>query len=196
MQNLILINDEKYDVHGAYLVDTTFDSKTKNLPRPVFNIIRYIVDHKKASIQSENLKMVFTPEEVYSDFSHLQQEDISKLELALTGAKQFTKYSETVWENIQQARLNDEMLMSCCSIGTGILHYFWDNSITGGITLNYKGEIAGENLDPSNVFFGNPQVTDVQKQPYILISSRELLETVLEEAKRNNVPEHYISLIK
>ena len=172
------------------------DSKTKNLPRPVFNIIRYIVDHKKASIQSENLKMVFTPEEVYSDFSHLQQEDISKLELALTGAKQFTKYSETVWENIQQARLNDEMLMSCCSIGTGILHYFWDNSITGGITLNYKGEIAGENLDPSNVFFGNPQVTDVQKQPYILISSRELLETVLEEAKRNNVPEHYISLIK
>ena len=32
MQNLILINDEKYDVHGAYLVDTTFDSKTKNFP--------------------------------------------------------------------------------------------------------------------------------------------------------------------
>lgn len=50
MQNLIFINDEKYNIHGVYIVDTTFDSKNANFPRgkgianfmlPVMDILNY-----------------------------------------------------------------------------------------------------------------------------------------------------------
>lgn len=50
MQNVIFIEDEKYDIHGVYLVDTTFDSKSKNFPSgkgvanfmfPVMDILNY-----------------------------------------------------------------------------------------------------------------------------------------------------------
>ena len=166
--------------------------KTRNMPRPVFNIISYIQRHKKASIQNENLKMVFTPEELPLENAEISDD----LMLAIQGASQFSKYSEVLWENIKQDKLNDEMLTSSSNIGTGILHYYWDNSVSGGIDHKYQGEVAGEYLDPSNVFFGNPQVNDVQKQPFIVISSRELLKSVKEEATKNKVPPQFMELLQ
>lgn len=171
---------------------STFSDKTKFLPRPVFNIISYIIRHKVASIQNESLKMVFTPEELPLDNTQVSEE----LMLAMQGANQFSKYSEVLWENIKQDKLNDEMLTSCANIGTGIIHFYWDSQVSGGIDHKYIGEIAGEVLDPSNVFFGNPQINDVQKQPFIVISSRELLSSVQDEAKKNGLPVQMLELLR
>lgn len=158
--------------------------KTKNLPRPVFNLIRFILNHKISSVANENIKMIFSPEEV-PDKENLAD---PLLQQAQDGADRFTKFSDTTWEQIKQDELNEDFLEDAATCGTGIIHYYWDDNITGGITSLYKGDIAGEVLDPINVFFGNPQQRDVQKQPYIIISSRDLVDSVKAEAKANKVP--------
>lgn len=144
-------------------------ARTRNLPRPVFNIIDHIEGHKISSVMNENIKMVFSAMEGGGDGSE-QSADL------------FTRFADTTWENIKQGQLNEEALDDASNRGTGIWHYFWDNSREGGTLLAWKGEMRGEVIDPMNFFPGNPQSRDVQKQPYVIISSRELVSAVREEA--------------
>lgn len=173
--------------------------KTRNLPRPVFNIIKYIINHKVATVANENLKMVFSAEEIPDDVEQMPinaMSDTGLIEKAIQAADKFTKLADTTYEDIQQDELNREMLDSAGTIGTGILHYYWDDNIKGGIIKPYIGKMRGEVLDPINVFFGNPQEKDVEKQPYIIISSREEVKTVKEIAKANKVKQEYVDQIK
>lgn len=158
--------------------------KTKNLPRPTFNIINRIQKFKVSSVMNENIKMVFTAEQTEQG------------EPGYEGAERFTRYADTTWEKIKQDKLNEEVLESAANIGTGILHYYWDSSKKGGNRTKYQGEICGEVIDPVNFFPGNPQSNDVQKQPYIIITHRDLVENVKKEAKENKLPQDKIELIK
>lgn len=163
--------------------------KTKHLPRPVFNIIEYIQNHKVSSVMNENVKMIFTPQESFDEEQAKADEEIAK---AIEGADLFTRYSDTSWENIKQDELNEEALESAANIGTGIWHYYWDNSKKGGIKVPYVGEIAGETIDSMNIFFGNPQNRYVQKQPYIIISNRDTVKNVRKEAENNGVSKELV----
>lgn len=151
--------------------------RTKHLPRPVFNVIKMIETHKVANVMSEQIKMIFSLEEV-DDSQPEQENDPGEL---------FSRNSEATWERIKQDELNEEALDTAANTGTAIWHYYWDNSIKGGNKYPYIGEMEGEVLDPINVFFGNPQQRNVQKQPYIIINSREMVESVREYAKANGV---------
>lgn len=133
--------------------------------------------------------MVFKPQEHVDEDEETQDESIKK---SLEGADLFTRYSDATWENIKQDRLNEEALESGANLGTSIWHYYWDANKKGGITRPYIGELCGETIDPINIFFGNPQQRDVQKQPYIIISSRETVKNVREQAKANGVPKELV----
>ena len=72
--------------------------KTKNLPRPVINMIRFVENHKVSQILSEPIKMIFSPEEVTED------------DMTTVGAELFTQFSQQEWENIRQDDLNEEAM--------------------------------------------------------------------------------------
>ncbi|MFY0760197.1 hypothetical protein AB1K32_15105 [Metabacillus dongyingensis] len=158
--------------------------KTRNLPRPVFNIIKQVINHKVASVMNENIKMVFTAM------------DAEEESFEYDGADKFTRYSETTWENVKQDQLNEEALESGATTGPCIWHYYWDTSKQGGNKLKYVGEIKGEVIDPVNFFPGNPQCTNIQDQPYLVITHRDLVENVRKHAEENGVSKELISLIK
>lgn len=171
--------------------------RTKMLPRPVFNIIEYIQNHKVSSVMNENVKMLYSPQEFLAD-ADLDQMDTQlaqQAKLAQEAGEKFTRYSDTVWELIEQDEINEEVLESGSNCGTGIAHYYWDTGSKGGIVLPWIGDMAGEMLDPINVFFGNPQQRKVQRQPYIIISSREDLAEVKRMAKENGLSKEQIELI-
>lgn len=181
--------------------------QTKNMPRPVFNIIKYIITHKVASILNETVKMVYTSQEI-EESAQLENpmdpmgmmmpiDPMQELvKLSMEGADKFTKYSGALWESLEQDRLNEELMYDAAILGTGIIHYYWDNSIKGGVTHKWVGDVRGESLDPMNVFFGNPQEKDVQKQPWIIITSREAQDTARAIAQANNMPLEYIELVQ
>lgn len=67
--------------------------------------------------------------------------------------------------------------------GDGCLYTYWDPDVETGQTA--KGAIKTENIENTRVFFGNPNDKDVQSQPYIQISSREIVRSAKLRAKRN-----------
>lgn len=164
--------------------------KTKNMPRPVLNMIKMTATQKSSNVLNENITMQFTPEEIADN----NQDDL--ITKATDGATKFTNYSRTLWEKLDQAQLNENAIEDAVSLGTCIWHYYWDNSIIGGIKTRYVGDISGEVIDPSNIFFKNPKCQDVQKQPSIIISNDLPVSEVKELAKENKVPEDEIKKIE
>ena len=160
--------------------------KTKNLPRPVFNIIRQIEAHKVSSILNENIRMVFSPEEINEE----PNED------TLSPSDLFTRNADATWENIKQSKLNEEALENGSNRGTCIWHYYWDTSVEGGTSLKWIGDMRGEVIDPMNYFPGNPQCREVEKQPYNIITKRGLVEDVRQEARDNGLKEELLKMIK
>jgi hypothetical protein len=171
-------------------------ARTKSLPRPVFNIIRYIQNHKVSTVMNENIKMLFSPLETVKGLEPDTEQDIIDMQRSQDAGEKFTRYAETTWEEINQDELNEEALESASNLGTGIWHYYWDKDQVGGKFQPWIGKMCGESLDPINVFFGNPQSRRVQKQPWIVISSREQLSTVRDEARANGLSEILVQEIK
>lgn len=170
--------------------------RTRNLPRPVVNVVKYIEQHKKASVLSDSIKMVFTADEVQDESIPMDDPMYDKsIAQAAEGAEKFTKFSDSIWEKLDQDTLNDEIISSAANLGTGLVHYFWNDKKTGGISKKYIGDMEGEFIDPSNCFVGNPQCKDIQKQPWILIHKRENIDKVKKIAENNGISKYYLDMI-
>jgi hypothetical protein len=159
-------------------------AKTKNLPRPVLNVIAQTENHKVASVMNENIKMVFSAPDVDEDSEQYQSADL------------FTRYADSTWESLKQDSLNEEALESAANVGSGIWHYYFDPSVKGGNSLKWSGALKGETIDVVNFFPGNPQNRNVQEQPYILITYRDIVANVRKEAERNGLSPELIAMIK
>ncbi|MBS4173476.1 hypothetical protein [Bacillus sp. FJAT-49736] len=176
-------------------------NRTKDLPRPVFNIIDQIQGHKVSSVMNEHIKMVFTPMESAGQQEQPQMDPVTQQPIPVQqdpeaeAADLFTRYAESTWERIKQDDLNEEALDSASNVGTCIWHYYWDTSAQGGKKLAYVGEMQGEIIDPVNFFPGNPQQRDVQKQPYVIITSRDEVTNVQNEAKNNGLSTELVAMI-
>lgn len=165
--------------------------RTRDLPRPTFNVIDQIQGHKVSSVMNENIKMVFSAMENLRQPSQDEQE----IDPSVKAADTFTRFADTTWERIKQDDINEEALDSASNTGTCVWHYYWDASKSGGNRLRWIGEMEGETIDIVNFFPGNPQNRDVQKQPYILITHRNEIQNIKEEAKANKVSKEYIEMI-
>lgn len=162
---------------------------TKSLPRPVFNICEKFVRTKKSNILNQQIKMVFSPAET------AKAADIIEATAEEKAATFYSEFASSLWKEIRQDELNDECVDDAATLGTGILHYYWDDDVSGGVKYPYKGALRGEVLDPLTVIFGNPQETDVQRQPYILIATRVLVSEVKRMARNEGLSEDKVQLI-
>lgn len=162
-------------------------ARTRNLPRPVFNIVSMFIRNKRSAIVNQPITIQYSPVE-YST-------DENAAELASGGARDLTDYARQLWDNCGQDELNGELIDDAATLGTGVLHYYFDNSVKGGQERPYVGEIRGEVIDPLNIFFGDPQQRDVQRQPYIIIAQRLDARAVKEMAKAEGLKKDQLSLI-
>ena len=160
---------------------------TKNLPRPVFNITEMFIRSKRAAITNQGLSLTYTPLEVFDD-----EEMQTRAE---QGAKDFTDFAKIMWENIDQEELNNEFVDDSVTVGTGILHYYWNPNKKGGNQLKWNGDMQGEVLDPLNVFVSNPQRRKIQDQEWVIIQDRMTIGEAKELARREGIAEEYIKLI-
>ena len=149
---------------------------TRHLPRPVFNFCDKYVRTKRANILNQPVQLIFSPAAG------------GRTHLAEIGARVYTDFAASLWKSIGQDGLNEDFLTDAATLGTGILHYFWEDNPDGGT-------LCGEVLDPLAVTFGEPQSPDVQRQSYILIATRADVESVRALAKREGLPREQISLI-
>lgn len=168
--------------------------KTKSLPRPVFNIVSMFVANKKSSVLNNNVKMIFRPAETGDNTAG---DDVSQRirHKTVLASERYTDFANNLWYELEQDSLNDEVVEDAATNGTGIFHYYWDNAITGGAIRPYTGALRGESIDALNFFVSNPQERDIQKQEWIIISSRATVDSVRKLAKDNGVSDELIKLI-
>lgn len=149
------------------------------LPRPVFNIIKRITSLFVASLTSSATTISFEPLSYYGAGS----EDSTAAEYA--GAE-----VRSLFEKLKLDYRIREALFDGAQTGDYCAHFYWNPDALpyGGSMGEHRGEIEMELVDGVNVMFGNPNTTDVEAQPYILIVGRDTVENLKREA------EHYRTL--
>lgn len=158
--------------------------RTKNMPRPVINIIKFIVNGKKANILSSKISVIYKPL-VYN------AEDNT---MATQVASSFTNFAKHINKEIKQEDLDNQAIADGLKKGTYIYHYFWDTEKKTGMA-KFAGGLNGQIIDCLSIVFANPKQKDEQKQKWIIIQSRENVETLKRIAKKNGITNTEIELI-
>lgn len=147
---------------------------TKNLPRPVVNIVKMICRNKKSSILATPVKIIYRAED--------EKADVEK----------FNNFAAYIQKEIEQEALDKKAIGDGVVKGSYFYHYYWDSEAKGKDGLK-EGGLRCEIIDPLNIFFANPTETDEQKQKWILIASREDLESVRAKCDNGVDPETIVS---
>lgn len=150
-------------------------SGDQKLPHPVFNIIKRIIEFKIASLTSSDISVNVEPLEYTPKSKENLQFDIGDF-LNAEIKNIFEK------ENIK-IKVKDILLDGSIS-GDMCFHTVFDlNKKPYRKYKDTKGEIEIELIDATNVGFGNANIRNVEKQPYIIIVGRDTVKNLKKEAK-------------
>ena len=151
--------------------------EANGLPTPTFNFLKQVVLFQVATITSDNLAMQASPMPSTAPYTAAQLEQI-------TGIVN-QQYAAIIERNRIVTKLR-EFLRNAAVDGDGCMYFYFDPDIENGQAV--KGEIVAEVIENTRVHFGNPNCRDVQQQPYIILSRREIVEDVrcrAEEMKKD-----------
>lgn len=147
---------------------------TKNMPRPVVNIVKMICRNKKAAILSSKVRIAYdTPRE--------------KVDV-----QAFNRFSDYICREIQMEKHDKEAVEDAVKKGTYVFHFYWDSEARGLLGTS-QGGMRVERIDPLSIFFANPTERDEQKQRWIMISSREDVSSVRAKADGDVDKERIVS---
>lgn len=157
------------------------------LPQPVFNIIKRVVTFQVASLTSSKSKLHFEPlahTELEGDV--MNPANVAKAQVA------------NLFEKFKMDFKIKEALFDAAITGDACAHFYFDMTKKpyGKASGDIKGEISMELVDGSNVFFGNANNNKVEGQPYIIISGRDMVSNLKEEAKRRQTDQNEINNIQ
>ncbi len=146
--------------------------EANGLPTPVFNFLKRVVLFTVAGITSNNIKIQAS---ALNNAVNVKDIDV------VTGV--VNKEFEALFETNRIASLLRECLRNAAVDGDGCTYTYWDPDIDTGHPV--RGAVVTEIIENTRVFFGNVNSRRVQKQPYIIITTREMLAQVRERALEN-----------
>ncbi len=132
---------------------------------PVFNVIKPIVQYKVSVVGQNSMEMVYRPQDAVDE----EYGDISATCTALN------KMASNTWERLKMDRRRWDDIRDAAIVGDKCRYFYWDEE---------NEWIEGEEVERSNIFFGDEQGHDLQAQPYIIIAQRRPVSRVKEEAHR------------
>lgn len=148
--------------------------EANGLPTPTFNIIKRVVSFITATITSDSIKVTATP--LPNVVNAMEMEQISTTvnnELAF------------LFEVNKIPAKTRRFARNAAVDGDACTYTYWDTSVETGQAA--KGGIKTEIISNRLVHFGNPNDSDVQSQPWIMIEMREPVRTAKRRAKKNNI---------
>lgn len=155
--------------------------ESNGLPTPTFNFLKQVVLFQVATITSDNLAMQATSLPSTTPYTSKQLEKVMEV---------INHQFSAIIERNRIVTKNREMLRNAAVDGDGAMHFYFDPTIENG--QNVKGEIVAEVIENTRVIFGNPNCREVQRQPYIIMPRREILEDVrwkVEQLKEDGLTE-------
>jgi hypothetical protein len=151
-----------------------------DLPKPVLNIMKRVVSYMIAMIVSDDVGISFSPSISTPDREAVAKMLAKEVERVIEQAKTKSKYRRL----LRDAAVRGD----CC-----LYSYFDPDAETGQMA---KGDIKDEIIQNTNVYFGNPYVSDPQKQSRIIIAQRLTVKEAKAMAKKNEIPQEEWDLIE
>ena len=149
--------------------------QANGLPTPVFNFLKRVVLFTVAGITSSRLKMQASELDGQTTSPSGRAADIVNDEF------------EKLFETNKIGSLVRELLRNTAVDGDGCLYTYWDPDAPTGQASS--GAVVTEVIENTRVHFGNTADRRVQKQPYIILSSRERTVDVRDRARENGEPD-------
>lgn len=184
------------------------------------NIIKRIGDYKISMISASPISVNYTAEGIPNtvgiskaveqvrdemsqggEFGGFEEPAAGEEEINLVMSA-LSDYFRVTGERLKFDEQKEQVLRNAYISSTGILHTYWDESIKTGLyademrTTPIKGDIMSEVLDIENVYFGDPGIEDLQKQPYIIIAQRKSIKELKAEAKKYGASDYELEQIK
>lgn len=165
---------DQVTVNENFFIGNQWEGVEANgLPTPTYNMFKRVINFQVSTITSDNLVIRAVPMPSTSSLTMKQLERIADIV-----SQQF---AAIVKRNRIVAK-NREFLRNGAVTGDGCMHFYFDPTIENG--QDVKGEIVAEIIDNLRVMFGNPNCRGVQRQPYIIIYRREMVDEVRYKAEQ------------
>ena len=170
------------EAHRLFNGDQWAGLNVKNMPKPVFNLIKRVIQYKISALKSNPTAITVSSDSLSSETDCNNQVGMM-----------LTKIIAKIWERMQMDKKNQSGLKDAALSGDYITYFYWDTDIKTG--QKFEGDINCEIIDNVNFFPGNPNVCDIQKQPYIILAVRDLTSNLKKEAINNGRPKEEVELI-
>lgn len=165
---------DQVTVNENFFIGNQWEGVEANgLPTPTYNMFKRVINFQVSTITSDNLVIRATP---MPSTSRMAMKDLEKIAEIVSH-----QFAAIVKRNRLVAK-NREFLRNAAVTADGCMHFYFDPTIENG--QDVKGEIVAEIIDNIRVMFGNPNCRDVQRQPYIIIYRREMVDDVQYKAEQ------------
>lgn len=159
-----------------YFIGNQWEGVESNgLPTPVFHFLKRVTLFQVATITSDNMTMQASPLISTSKYTEKELEEITEI---------INRQFESIFERNRIVTKLREFMRNSAVDGDGCLYFYFDPNIENGQLV--KGEICAEIVENTRVYFGNQNQRDPQKQPWIIIARRMLLEDARYLAKEKS----------
>lgn len=169
-----------------YRGDQWYMIPSGDLPRPVFNVVRRVVDYLTCSVTPEKVSINYTDEKI-PYLETLGREKATKFAAMLNAN---TRYR---WEKTGMARKLYSLVADAAISGDGVLYSYWKADEDGD--GSYEGDIVTDVIDNVNLFVADVNKNDIQSQEYIILSGRASVSSLKREARANGMNESAVARI-
>lgn len=173
--NRINMFNETDECYRMYNDDQWHGHKIKGIEPLQLNYIKPIVRYKRGVLHNNNYAVIYSSQNFENKNFRKTGEKICSL---------LNKRASRIWEKDNLDLKTRTVTRDSAVNGEGLIY------------VNYvDNEITNEVIKKNNIFYGNENDDDIQKQPYILIKKRISLIEAVEEAKREGIKEEDLELI-
>ncbi len=170
-----------------YRGEQWYGTSAENLPKPVFNVIRRVVDYLVCTVAANRYSISYTDENLpfSGDGVHAG---------AMAGALSvITRSAAYRWEKCRMNDLVYALLQDAALLGDGVAYCYWDPDVDCGL---YKGDIGVQTVDATNLVVADMNRADIQSQEYVILAGRASVEALRREARALGLSEREISKIR
>lgn len=158
-----------------YLGNQWENAKLGGIQPITLNIIQSIVKYKVGVVKTNSYQIYFNSDTYENDTERKKLQDL---------CDSLNRFANRTWEKNQVDKIVRNCVDDACIDSEGIVYFYEDND-----------NIVPEQVDKTNIYYGNENDDNIQTQPYIIISFRRTVDEVKEEAKKNGMSDEELEKI-
>ncbi|MBO5883596.1 MAG: hypothetical protein J6Q78_04245 [Clostridia bacterium] len=158
-----------------YRGDQWHGSDAAGLPKPVFNVIKRVIDYLVCTVAASNISIGF--DDAYLPFA-TSEEESREIGRALEMLEANAAYR---WDRCSMDSKILRLITDAAITGDGVFYCYWDPNTASH--LPFSGDIVTETVDNVNLFVADVNCADIQKQEYIILAGRASVSSLRAEAE-------------